>query len=133
VRVEIKNQHADAARAAGARALCWPANASRTNVWETDAMPALTHPLAHAGMYVTSRRAKIGSAYHVHKDLMALYSGRLTLANGAFLLLYTAWLQWTARIVAPRHFLRLHTASLWIAPVVGEDFCIAHQEVPNIS
>ena len=57
----------------------------------------------------------------MHKDTLALYSGRLTLANGAFLLLYTAWLQWTARIVAPRHFLRLHTASLWIAPVVGED------------
>ena len=28
-------------------------------------------------------------------------------------------LQWTAHIVNPRHYLRLHTASLWIAPVVA--------------
>ena len=70
-----------------------------TNVRGTDAMPTLTHLLLHADMYVTSRRAKVGSAYHVHKDLLALYSGRLTLANATFLLLYTAWLQWTPRIV----------------------------------
>ena len=70
-----------------------------TNVRGTDAMPTLTHLLSHADMYVTSRRAKVGSAYHVHKDLLALYSGRLTLANATFLLLYTAWLQWTPRIV----------------------------------
>lgn len=52
-------------------------------------------PLIHRAGF----RAKVGSAYHVHKDLLALYSGRLTLANATFLLLYTAWLQWTPRIV----------------------------------
>jgi hypothetical protein len=98
-RVEIKKTARRRRTRLGCPCAVLAGNTSRPNVCGTDAMPSLTHPLALAGMYVMPRRAKIGSAYHVHKDLLALYSGRLTLANGTFLLLYTAWLQWTPRIV----------------------------------
>ena len=50
---------------------------------------------------------------------LPIYNGKMTLPSFSFLFFYAAWLEWTAQIVNPRHYLRLHTGALWISPVVG--------------